>query len=79
MWRRQGDGEVYLYAPYHQAADFCDRPGYHCNYDYGNSVARGSWRFERDMWHSIEQQIRLNTPGKLDGHLKLYGNNSYDN
>ena len=41
MWRREGEGTVYLYAPYNQAEGFCDRPGYHCNFDYGNDIARG--------------------------------------
>ena len=45
MWRREGEGELYLYAPYTQAEDFCDRDNYHCNFDYGHGVSRGSFSF----------------------------------
>ena len=100
MWRRDGDGTVYLYAPYNQqgvrgnytpskyfkiiiksscghpntqADGFCDRPNYHCNFDYGNDIERGAWRFETNTWYTIEQRIQLNTPGVLDGSLLLFG------
>merc|ERR1719394_134038 len=76
MWRREGDGTVYLYAPYNQADGFCDRPGYHCNFDYGSDISRGAWRFEPNTWYTIEERVKLNTPGQLDGSLFLFVNNA---
>ena len=74
MWRREGDAELYLYAPYTQAAGFCERPNYHCNFDYGNSVERGCFVFQPGQWHQIEQRVKLNTPGQLDGVFRLFNN-----
>lgn len=69
MWRRDGDGELYLYAPHAQAEGFCDRPNYHCNLDYGNSVERGSFVFQPGQWHKMEQRVKLNDPGMfLESH-----------
>ena len=72
MWRREGEGELYLYAPYNQAEGFCDRDSYHCNFDYGHSVSRGSFSFIPGQWQTIEERIKLNTPGQLDGKFLLF-------
>ncbi|KAJ3081506.1 hypothetical protein HK102_002308 [Quaeritorhiza haematococci] len=62
MWRRNGDGEVYLYANDKiQDRDWCDRPIIHCSPTYGTSVGRGSWRFSRGAWTKVRQIIRLNS------------------
>ncbi|CAH1791940.1 unnamed protein product [Owenia fusiformis] len=72
MWRRDGDGEIYLYSGADQASDFCDRPGNHCNYDFGHSVGRGSFRFNRGRWYNLKQYVRLNTVGLNDGVLRVW-------
>ena len=72
MWRREGEGELYLYAPYTQADGFCDRDGYHCNFDYGHGVSRGSFNFHPGQWQTIEERVKLNTPGQLDGKFMLF-------
>ena len=74
MWRREGDAELYLYAPYDQAEGFCDRPNYHCNFDYGNSVERGCFVFQPGQWHQLEERVKLNTPGQKDGVFMLFNN-----
>ncbi|CAH1788472.1 unnamed protein product [Owenia fusiformis] len=72
MWRRNGDGEVYLYTPMTQASDFCRRPRVHCNFVYGHSVGRGSFRFRKGRWIRIQQYVRMNTPGRRDGTLRVW-------
>lgn len=72
MWRRDGDGELYLYAPHAQAEGFCDRENYHCNLDYGNGVERGSFVFVPGQWQKIEQRVKLNDPGELNGVFMLF-------
>ncbi len=59
MWRAQGAGEVYAYLP--------GQPG-----DYGVSLGRGSWRFTPDHWTLLELELRLNTPPRHDGSLRLW-------
>jgi hypothetical protein len=58
MWRANGDGEVYLYAPYDQADGFCDRPNYFCNFDYGHGVEKGSFTFSPGQWYQIEERVK---------------------
>ncbi|MCU1620964.1 MAG: hypothetical protein JWR41_2970 [Modestobacter sp.] len=56
MWRRQGAGEVYLYAPG----------------ESGTSLGRGDWTWPRGRWLCVEQQVVLNTPGKDDGAVTVW-------
>ncbi|KAK7093274.1 uncharacterized protein [Littorina saxatilis] len=72
MWRENGDGEVYGYIPEHQAPGFCDKPDNICNPVYGSSIARGSWRFKTGVWQNIAVHITLNTPGQLNGKVKIW-------
>ena len=58
MWRRNGDGEVYAYLP--------------TSKDYGTSIGRGNWRFKPGIWHHLEQEIELNSPGQADGQIKVW-------
>jgi hypothetical protein len=58
MWRRNGDGEVYVYLP--------------SSIQHGTSFGRGKWRFQANQWHLIEQEVKLNTPGKDDGRVRVW-------
>ncbi len=58
MWRRNGDGEVYAYLP--------------TSKNYGTSIGRGNWRFQPGIWHHLEQEIKLNSPGKANGRIKVW-------
>jgi hypothetical protein len=58
MWRKNGDGEVYAYLP--------------SSVKHGTSLGRGKWRFRPGKWHLIEQEVRLNTPGKRDGRVRVW-------
>jgi hypothetical protein len=54
MWRRDGEGEVYIYVdPAKQAADFCTGPGTVCDAHAGTSLNRGRFTFKRGAWNKI--------------------------
>jgi hypothetical protein len=57
MWREGGQGEVYAYLPTSTV--------------HGTSFGRGSWSFGPGRWISIEQHVRLNTPGVADGLIEI--------
>ena len=67
MWRVDGQGELYLYGP--------------TSSRYGTSLGRGSWNFVRERWQCIEQEVVLNTPGQLDGTVRIWvdGDMAYEN
>jgi len=58
MWRRGGAGEVYAYLP--------------SSITHGTSLGRGSWSVTPGRWQSIEQSVRLNTPGNADGEITVW-------
>lgn len=58
MWRTGGQGEVYAYMPSSQR--------------FGTSLGRGSFGFRPGQWHCIEQELVLNTPGALDGEVRVW-------
>ena len=58
MWRKNGAGGVYAYLPTSRR--------------HGTSLGRGNWRFTAGVWHSIEQEVTLNTPGKADGRIRVW-------
>ncbi|WRT67512.1 uncharacterized protein IL334_004484 [Kwoniella shivajii] len=76
MWRENGHGELYLYAPRHrQTQRLCSSPPYSdCSTPYGLSIGRGSWTFQRGAWTDIRQDVWLNTPGKNDGGFNIWIN-----
>ncbi|XP_064603705.1 uncharacterized protein LOC135469104 [Liolophura sinensis] len=74
MFRSDGDGEVYLYAPHDQESSFCDRHDVICNFDFGHSLGRGSWKWKTGEWQTISQHVHLNTLGKHDGYIKVWLN-----
>lgn len=58
MWRRDGDGEMYAYLPTSEG--------------YGDSIGRGSWRFQPGVWHHLKQTITLNDPQAADGRIQVW-------
>ncbi|RDB19187.1 hypothetical protein Hypma_013641 [Hypsizygus marmoreus] len=68
MWRQEGLGELYLYAPKDaQTNDLCTDPQSVCDAVYGLSVGRGSFTWSRGKWTNVRQTVTLNTPGEQDG------------
>jgi hypothetical protein len=60
MWRAKGAGEVYAYLPSSVA--------------HGTSLGRGSWTWPTGTWATVEQHVRLNTPGQADGQVQVWLN-----
>lgn len=58
MWRKNGAGELYAYLP---TSD-----------KYGTSIGRGQWRFRPGVWYRLEQEVRLNQPGRQDGQVRVW-------
>ena len=48
--------------------------GSYCNSDYGISLGRGSFSFDRGVWTRIAMYIQLNTLGNSDGVLRMFKN-----
>ncbi|GAA6036980.1 hypothetical protein JCM8097_005489 [Rhodosporidiobolus ruineniae] len=76
MFRQNGMGELYLYAPREkQVSALCSLgPLSYCNSVYGMSIGRGSWTFKTGEWTDIRQDIWLNTPGVADGGFNIWVN-----
>ncbi|BAY20906.1 hypothetical protein NIES2100_06500 [Calothrix sp. NIES-2100] len=58
MWRKNGDGEVYAYLP--------------TSTEYGTSIGRGKWQFQKGKWHHIEQLVVLNQPNQNNGQVQVW-------
>ena len=84
MWRSEGYGETYIYAPEgKQGKDFCSYyphcggrgrgpvPCNVCNLAKGTSFGRGSFTFKRGEWQRIRLSLVLNDPDRANGYLEL--------
>ncbi|KAF9003839.1 hypothetical protein BDZ89DRAFT_967290 [Hymenopellis radicata] len=72
MWRKDGLGELYLYAPKDaQTEALCNDPQSVCDAAYGLSIGRGSFKYTRGTWTTLSQTVTLNTPGQQDGCFTL--------
>ncbi|BGP16571.1 hypothetical protein JCM10213_000517 [Rhodosporidiobolus nylandii] len=78
MWRTDGKGELYLYAPRNvQPPALCQtKPVSYCDTTYGMSIGRGAWTFQRGAWTTVRQNLKLNTPGVADGAFEIYVNDA---
>ncbi|KAF8550910.1 hypothetical protein OG21DRAFT_1478362 [Imleria badia] len=72
MWRPQGVGELYLYAPKDKQSDaLCADVESVCDATYGFSIGRGAFNFTAGDWTHLAQNVVLNTPGQNDGGFTL--------
>eukprot|EP00889_Picochlorum_renovo_P003236 jgi/Picre1/30266/NNA_005632.t1 len=81
MWRRQGNGEVYIYAPEgKQGKNFCSKynrcdgknfPCTVCNYKKGVSFGRGTFQFKKGVWQKLTLSIVLNDKNRANGYVEL--------
>ena len=51
---------VYAYIPITDT--LCSQAGVICNSDYGTSLGRGSFSFQRGAWNEIALYVQLNEP-----------------
>lgn len=75
LLRENGVGELYAYLPHHPSnTRACLSPTVPVGSraksiehdDWGFSVGRGAWTFEKERWVTIGQRVRIGT-GKEDG------------
>ncbi|TDX30815.1 hypothetical protein DFO67_10470 [Modicisalibacter xianhensis] len=60
MWRREAQGELYLYYPDMKES-------------HGDSIGRGNFYFDTSgKWHTIRQEVKLNDVGKANGYIKVW-------
>ncbi|KAI8104897.1 hypothetical protein M9435_000074 [Picochlorum sp. BPE23] len=72
MWRRDGDGEIYLYSPKDTwTKDLCDTPGTRCNKNAGMSLMRGAFKYPRNEWVHLAITVGMNDIGKSNGYIRL--------
>jgi hypothetical protein len=79
MWRTDGAGELYLYLPPSDIAQFsanaavCNiQPVSLCNPTYGASVGRGAFTFAAGTRTYVTQRVRLNDVGQANGEIELF-------
>lgn len=69
MWREQGRGEIYLYAPIQEGYPAGD--GGICGW---REKFANTFIFEPATWYRIQQRVKLNTPGQNDGLFQVWVN-----
>jgi hypothetical protein len=60
MWRADGAGEVYAYLP--------------TSVRNGTSLGRGAWVWPAGVWTEVQQQVKLNDPGRSNGEIRVWLN-----
>ncbi|KAJ9099242.1 hypothetical protein QFC21_004122 [Naganishia friedmannii] len=74
MWRDDGAGEVYAYLP-EKINNFCNQANVICDPEYGISLGRGKFTFERGAWNDLALYVQLNDPPSAkNGIIQLYHN-----
>lgn len=72
MWRRNGDGELYLYSPKDTwTDDICATEGTRCESRAGLSLMRGAFQFPRNEWVQLGITVSMNDVGKSNGYVRL--------
>ncbi|MEC9483160.1 MAG: hypothetical protein UMU75_07510 [Halomonas sp.] len=60
MWRRDAQGELYLYYPDMKKS-------------HGDSIGRGNFYFDTSgKWHRIKQEVKLNDVGRSNGFIRVW-------
>jgi hypothetical protein len=58
IWKEKGVGAIYAYLPTSKT--------------WGTAIGLGSWTFSVGRWHTLEQLVKLNTPGQADGVISIW-------
>ena len=74
MWRRGLDGEVYCHGPKQSSLYY--KQNWIYDEKYGDSLARGAYKFKTDEWNAIELYLKLNDPQHCNGTIRLTVNGS---
>lgn len=71
MWRKNGNGEVYLYSPNQKDLKVKNYNDGSC----GLSLGRNNFKFYKNKWINIKEQVLLNNLNNDNGVIKLWINN----
>lgn len=63
MFRPGGEGEIYAYLPVTNV--LCNGNDVICNGDYGTSLGRGQFSYQRGAWNNIGLYVQLNNPPNI--------------
>ncbi|CAM0143208.1 unnamed protein product [Umbelopsis sp. WA50703] len=76
MWRKDGDGEAYLYVPKNvQVPDISNiPPKTEVNPTYGISAGRGAFQFTSGQWDTVGMFVKMNDIGSANGVFKIWVN-----
>lgn len=72
MWRKNGNGEIYLYSSNQKDLNVKKYNDGSC----GVSLGRGNFKFYKNKWIDIKEQIILNDLNNNNGIIKLWVNNT---
>jgi len=77
MWRKNGNGEAYLYVPKNEQDPSISTipPFTEINPTYGISAGRGAFKFTAGQWDTVGMYVKLNEIGKANGIFKVWHNN----
>jgi|SRR5215217_423217 len=74
MWRTGGNGEVYAYVPPKSQSKEYSKCCTQSDPKYGDSLGRGSFKFQTGKWNKIALSVKLNDVGKCNGSIELCHN-----
>jgi hypothetical protein len=76
MWRKDGDGEAYLYVPKSEQDESISTipPKTEINQKYGISAGRGAFKFTDGQWDTVGMYVKLNDIGQRNGVFKIWIN-----
>lgn len=77
MWREDGAGEIYDYLPLDDGQKpYCNTPpASTCNPDYGDSIGRGSWTWQKGQWNTVAMRVKFNSATTAaDGQQQIFIN-----
>jgi hypothetical protein len=76
MWRKNGDGEAYLYVPKSEQDPSISKipPFTEINPTYGISAGRGAFKFRSGQWDTVGLYVKLNDVGTANGIFKIWIN-----
>ncbi|CAO3694859.1 unnamed protein product [Umbelopsis ramanniana] len=76
MWRKDGDGEAYLYVPKSEQDDSISTipPKTEINQKYGISAGRGAFKFTDGQWDTVGMYVKVNDIGQRNGVFKIWIN-----
>lgn len=71
MWRTNLDAEAYVYMPCKQDKEYESIPNSVYNPEFGDSLWRGLFKFQRGKWNKVSISLSVNEQNRSNGSLTL--------